>query len=137
MSQTSPVTVNLARSAPKDVAAVAVPVGTTGPVPKAVGLTRAALTAAGFEGKPGQTLVIPVAEGPATIAVGIGEANKLTRKVLRDAAAAAVRAAGPRTSLATSLADLEGVEAADAGQAVAEGALLAAYRFRGRKTDTA
>lgn len=137
MSQPSPVSVNIARSTPKDVAAVAVPVAASGTVPKAVGLNRAALTAAGFEAKPGQTLVIPAASGPATIAVGIGDAGKLTAKVLRDAAAAAVRAAGQRASLATSLADLEGVDGADAGQAVVEGALLAAYRFRGRKTDAA
>jgi leucyl aminopeptidase len=135
MSQPSPVTLTIARSAPKDVAAIAVPVAASGTVPKAVGLNRAALAAAGFEGKPGQTLVIPAADGPATIPVGIGDADKLTAKVLRDAAAAAVRAAGQRTSLAMSLADLEGVDGADAGQAVAEGALLAAYRFRGRKTD--
>ena len=134
MSQ-SPVTVQIARSTPKDVDAVAIPVAGTGTVPKAIGLNRAALNAAGFEGKVGQTLVVPSPTGPTTIAVGIGDAAKMTPKVLRDAAAAAVRVAGTRASLATSLADIEGVDGADAGQAVVEGALLAAYRFRGRKTD--
>ena len=122
MSQTSPVTVNLARSAPKDVAAVAVPVGSAGSVPKAVGLNRAALTAAGFEGKPGQTLVVPSATGPTQIAVGIGD-DGINATVLRNAAAALVRAAGKRASIATTLADLDGVEAAAAAQAVVEGAL--------------
>ena len=129
------VTVQLSRTAPKDIDAVAIPVASAGAVPKAVGLSRAALAAAGFEGKPSQTLVLPSAAGPTTIAVGIGDANKVTAKVLRDAAAAAVRAAGARASLATSLADIEGVDGADAGQAVVEGALLATYRFRGRKTE--
>src|SRR4051794_30922600 len=135
MSQ-SPVTVQIARSTPNDVGAVAIPVAASGTVPKSVGLTRAALAAAGFEGKAGQTLVIPSATEPITIAVGIGDAITLSAKVLRDAAAAAVRAAGTRASLATSLADLEGVDGADAGQAVVEGALLAAYRFRGRRTES-
>ncbi len=129
--------VQLARTAPNDVDAIAVPVASAGTVPRAIGLNRAALTASGFEGKPGQTLVIPTAAGPTTIAVGIGDAGKLSPKVLRDAAAAAVRAAGKRATLATTLADLEGVEGVDAGQAVVEGALLAAYRFNGRKTEPA
>jgi leucyl aminopeptidase len=47
-----------------------------------------------------------------------------------------VRAAGKRSSLATSLADLDGVDAKLAAQAVTEGALLAAYRYIGLKTDT-
>ena len=33
------------------------------------------------------------------------------------------------------MADIEGVDGSDAGQAVVEGALLATYRFRGRKTE--
>jgi leucyl aminopeptidase len=48
-----------------------------------------------------------------------------------------VRAAGKRTSIATSLADLEGVDAATAAQAVVEGALLAAYRYQGLKSEPA
>src|SRR3954454_10554021 len=103
MSQTPPVIVTVARSLPKDIEAVAIPIAVGGPVPKGVGLARAALVAAGFEAKAGQTLVIPNADAPTTIAVGIGEARTLTAKVLRDAAAAAVRAAGTRADLATSL----------------------------------
>ena len=131
------VDVRVARSIPQDVEVIAVPVASSGAVPKTVGLNRAALTANGFEGKAGQTLVLPSATGPTTIAVGIGDPEELSQKILRDAAAAAVRAAGKRATIATTLADLQGVDGVAAGQAVAEGALLAAYRFDGRKTEPA
>jgi leucyl aminopeptidase len=128
------VTVHIARSSPKAVEAVGVPVGVKGAVPRSIGLNRAALTAAGFEGKPGQTLVVPAATGPTQIAVGIGD-EKPTAAGLRNAAAALVRAAGKRTSMATNLADLDGVDSATAAQAVVEGASLAAYRYHGLKTE--
>jgi leucyl aminopeptidase len=66
----------------------------------------------------------------------VGEPGTITVNGLRNAAAALVRAAGKRSSLATSLADLDGVDAKLAAQAVTEGALLAAYRYIGLKTDT-
>ena len=128
------VTVHIARSSPKAVEAVGVPVGVKGAVPRSIGLSRAALTAAGFEGKPGQTLVVPSATGPTQIAVGTGD-ERLTAAGLRNAAAALVRAAGKRTSIATNLADLDGVDATTAAQAVVEGASLAAYRYHGLKTE--
>jgi leucyl aminopeptidase len=130
------VTVHLARSAPKTVESIGVAVGTKGGVPRSLGLNRAALAAAGFEAKPGQTLVLPSATGPTQIAVGIGD-DRLTAPGLRNAAAALVRANGKRASMATNLADLEGVEAASAAQAVVEGAALAAYRYDGLKTEPA
>ena len=65
-------TVELARSVPKHANAVGVPVGTSGAVPRSLGLNRQALAAAGFEGKLGQTLVVPAAEGPTQVAVGVG-----------------------------------------------------------------
>ena len=45
------VTVESVRSIPKTVEVIGVPVGTTGAVPRQLGLSRAALTAHGFEGK--------------------------------------------------------------------------------------
>ena len=129
------VTVQLSRSLPSKVDAVGVPVATTGLVPRSLGLSRAALEKAGFEGKPGQTLVLPSATGATQIAVGIGEPNSLSTTVLRNAAAAVVRAAGKRATIATTLADLAGVDATKAAQAVVEGALLAAYRFAGIKKE--
>ncbi|CAN5503172.1 leucyl aminopeptidase [soil metagenome] len=129
------VTVQLSRSVPTKVDAIGVPVAATGVVPRSLGLSRAALEKAGFEGKPGQTLVLPAATGPTQIAVGIGDLKALSTTVLRNAAAAVVRAAGKRATVATSLADLDGVDATKAGQAVVEGALLAAYRYAGIKKD--
>ena len=57
------VTVESVRSIPKTVEVIGVPVGTTGAVPRQVGLSRAALTTHGFEGKVGQTLVEALEEG--------------------------------------------------------------------------
>ena len=128
------VTVHIVRSTPRAVDSIGVPVGSSGPVPRSLGLNRAALTAAGFEGKAGQTLVLPSANGPTQIAIGIGD-DKLSVSGVRNAAAALVRASGKRATIATALADLEGVEAAAAAQAVVEGALLAAYRYHGLKTE--
>jgi len=128
-------TVQLLRTVPTRVDAIGIPVGTTGVVPRSLGLSRAALEKAGFEGKPGQTLVLPSATGSTQIAVGIGELTSLSTTVLRNAAGAVVRAAGKRATVATTLADLAGVDAAKAAQAVVEGALLAAYRYAGIKKD--
>ena len=75
-----------------------------------------------------------VGHRPTQIAVGIGD-EKPTAAGLRNAAAALVRAAGKRTSMATNLADLDGVDSATAAQAVVEGASLAAYRYHGLKTE--
>ncbi|MGZ7035995.1 MAG: M17 family peptidase N-terminal domain-containing protein, partial [Ilumatobacteraceae bacterium] len=130
------VNVHIARATPRTAETVGVPVAASGAVPRNLGLNRAALVAHGFEGKPGQTLVLPSANGPTFVAVGIGD-DRLTAAVLRNAAAAMVRAVGKRTSIATSLADLDGIDAATAAQAVVEGALLAAYRYQGMKSEPA
>ncbi len=130
------VNVHIARATPRTSETVGVPVAASGAVPRTLGLNRAALAAHGFDGKPGQTLLLPSAGSPTHIAVGIGD-DRLTAAVLRNAAAAMVRAAGKRTSIATSLADLDGVDAATAAQAVVEGALLAAYRYQGLKSEPA
>ncbi|MFZ4720214.1 MAG: leucyl aminopeptidase [Ilumatobacteraceae bacterium] len=126
-------TAALARTYPRTANAVGVPVATTGPVARSLGLSRAALAAHGFEGKAGQVLVVPSATGPTQIAVGVGAPGSLTPQVLRNAAAALVRAASKHAVVATSLADLDGVEPAAAAQAVVEGGLLAAYRYAGIK----
>lgn len=127
--------IEVVRSASKTADAVGVPVATTGPVPRSLGLSRAALTANGFDGKSGQTLVVPAAEGPAQIAVGIGKAGELDINGLRSAAASFARAAGKRAHLATTLADLADVDAAAAAKAAVEGVALANYRYVGQKND--
>jgi leucyl aminopeptidase len=129
------VAVHLSRSVPKAVDVVGLPVATSGPVPRSLVLNRGQLAAHGFEGKVGQTLVVPAAGGSTHVAVGIGAPGALTVAELRTAAAALCRAAGKRSSLATTLADITDVDATSAAQAVVEGVLLAAYRFHGLKSD--
>jgi leucyl aminopeptidase len=129
------VIIDIVRSAPRSAEVIGVPVGTKGAVPRAVGLSRALLEAHGFEGKPGQTLVVPSAAGATVIAVGIGDPGELTPADLRDAAAALTRAVGKRASLSTTLADHPDIEAGTAAQAVAEGALLAAYKYTGYRSE--
>ena len=99
------------------------------------------LVALGFDGAAGTTVRVrvPGEGGPRTVlVVGLGPAARCTRDVLRRAAGTAVRAAGDVMSLATDLAALpavpdatgpDSVAPAAVLRAVAEGALLGAYRF--------
>ncbi len=105
-----------------------------GAVPRQLGLSRAALEANGFEGKSGQVLALPSADG-VTVAIGVGDPGSATANDLRSAAAAFARTVPKHAHLATNLSDVEGVDAAAAGQAVAEGVLLASYRYTGLKND--
>ena len=124
----------MARSAPATATAVGYAVGSKGSVPRQLGMNRTALADTGFEGKPGQTLVIPSNEGT-VVAVGIGDAGELDVKGLRDAAAAFARSASKHAHLATNLADVGGVDADEAARAVTEGVLLASYTYVGLKND--
>ncbi len=135
VSRSCDVTVTTARSAPSSAGAVGVPVGPKGPVSRLLGLDRATLVASGFEGKVGQTLVVPRRDGPSVVAVGVGESSSLDTARLRDAAAAFARAASKHDHLATTLADVGEVQAGPAGQAVVEGILLARYRYGVLKRD--
>jgi leucyl aminopeptidase len=123
------VTFHTARRLPTAVDAIGLPVGTTGPVPRPLRLSRAALGALGFEAKPGQVLVLPPSGRAAPVAVGIGEPSEISAATLRTAAAAFARALGKRTTAATTLTDLAGVGASEAAQAVAEGIELGTYRY--------
>jgi leucyl aminopeptidase len=129
-----PAEVSVARSVPDTVAVVGVPVRSSGAVPRQLGMTRAALEANGFTGAVGTTLVVP---GGDVTMVAIGAGDGLDAGQLRTAAAGLARAAGKRTSLATTLvsAAADDVSVADAAQAVTEGLLLASYRYVGLKND--
>jgi len=122
-------TVEVARTAPRGIAAIGIPVATSGAVPRSLGWSRAELTAAGFEAKPGQVLTVPSAGGATLVAVGIGPASEVTAAVLRNAAAALARAVPRAESLATSLAEVAGVAPDEAAQAVTEGVRLATYKY--------
>ena len=128
------ITVESARSIPKNVEVLGVPVGTTGAVPRQVGLSRAALTTHGFDGKVGQTLTIPSTSGPTVIVVGIGDPRKVTMASVRRSAAALARAASRRASVATTIVDAVTLDARSAAQAAVEGLVLASYRYTDLKS---
>ena len=126
------VTVATARSFPSAAGACGYAVAAKGAVPRQLGMSRAALSANGFEGKVGQVLAIPHGD-VLFVAVGVGEPGEIDANGLRTAAAAFARAAVKFEHLATNLADLAGVDPDEAGRAVVEGILLAAYRYVGLK----
>lgn len=125
---------NSARSLPRSADLIGIAVGTTGPVGRQIGLSRSVLATHGFEGKIGQTLIVPKADGPTVVAIGIGDPKTFGVTEIRDAAAALARASVKRTQVATSLADASSVDARSAAQAVVEGFLLASYRYTALKT---
>ena len=130
----SAVAVSTARSAPKSATAVGWAVSTKGSVPRQLGLSRAALEANGFEGKAGQVLSVPTGDGVA-VAIGIGDPGTIDAAGLRSASAAFARAVAKHAQLAINLADVDGVDARVAAQAVTEGVLLASYRYTGLKNE--
>jgi leucyl aminopeptidase len=97
------------------------------------------LDEAGFTGKPDETLVVPVngrAAANVAVLVGLGEPAQMSTDRLRRAAAAIARSSPRARSVVTSLlAAAPEVDARTAGQALAEGFLLASYRFLAYKTD--
>jgi leucyl aminopeptidase len=90
------------------------------------------LEARGFTAKPGEVVAAPTDDGRRVVLhVGVGPASGVNPAVLRRAAGAAARAAGRAKVLTLDLArsaspDIDGAAAA---QAVAEGAVLGAYRY--------
>lgn len=112
-----------------DVEAIGVGVYTDGDVPGELGFDRAGLEDAGFTAEPGTSLVLPRAGQPDLVAVGLGDRADDGPRGLRDAAAALARAVPRRATLGLRIGDLAGVEAGEAVRALAEGALLARYRY--------
>jgi len=110
-----------------------VAVTSDGDVPDALGLTRDQLATWGFTGAAGSTFVVP-APTP-VVAVGIGASADVSTAVLRDAAAAFARTAAREPTLSTDLAAVAGLDAAEAAQAVVEGAVLGRYRYDALRSD--
>ena len=121
---------DVGHAVPVDASAVAVPVGTSGDVPAELGLSRAALLAAGFTGAVGQALPLAGDAVPELVAVGVGDPATLDAAAVRDAAAAFARAAVRHARIAAELPVLPGLDDAAAAQALVEGVLLARYRYR-------
>jgi leucyl aminopeptidase len=95
------------------------------------------LTARGFEGKPGETCVLPGSDGVLVVALGLGPAADATAATFRRAAAALSRAAARQSHLAIDVLDdlPEQVAKPVVAQAVAEGVVLGAYRYTALKSD--
>jgi pimeloyl-ACP methyl ester carboxylesterase len=81
------VTIGVVRSVPPGARAIGLPVAVDAAVPSELGLDRATLVASGFDGKVGQTLMVPRPEVLSFVAIGIGDPAKLDASKLRDAAA--------------------------------------------------
>ncbi len=119
---------NAVTTVPKTATCVGTPVTEDGDVPAELGVDRGALRAAGFKGRVGEALVIPRTGGPALVAVGCGQRGKLNANGARDAAAAFARATSEHERVAFLIPDGSG-SASLIAQAVAEGVLLARYRY--------
>ncbi|WP_296666121.1 M17 family peptidase N-terminal domain-containing protein [Demequina sp.] len=104
-------------------------VGTAGDLPEEVGIDRAALAQAGFEGKAGTSIVIPTSAGPQVLS-GAGDLDELTVDVVRDAAATAARALASTADVLTLTLPASELAVEAAVAAATEGALLARYRYR-------
>ncbi|NYD67747.1 leucyl aminopeptidase [Agromyces atrinae] len=109
--------------------ALGVLVHADGDLPAGLDLDRESLARAGFEGKAGQTLVLPLASGPLFVVVGGGARDEQTDASLRDAVAAFSRATSRFASIGFQVGSLGDVDEAAAVRALVEGAVLARYRF--------
>jgi leucyl aminopeptidase len=96
------------------------------------------MTEAGFVGKPGETLMVPVAGMGAKTAllVGVGARGEVSAATLRRAGAAIARRATSAPTVATTVASAtsKSVSAEAAAYAVAEGLALGAYQYLAFKT---
>ncbi len=98
------------------------------------GRIRSVLASGDFRGKPGETLLLYPEGGVRAVRillVGLGEERSLDAEALRCAAGTSVTQAGIRRAakLALAVPASRKLRAADAAQALAEGAVLSDYRF--------
>jgi leucyl aminopeptidase len=121
-----PLSCSASSQIPSGTSAVAVPV-LAGQAPEP--LDRAYCHSQGFSGEVGEALAAPAAEGRIMVAVGLGQS--VDAEALRQGAAAFVRSVWRNGTAAFPLGAelLRALPAAQAAQAVVEGALLAGYRF--------
>jgi leucyl aminopeptidase len=130
------ITFTASRAVPVEASVLGVPVF-AGLVPGDGGVVEidtAYLAAVGFEGKPGQSQVMPADDGGTVVALGFGEAEKVTPEMFRRAGAALAKAARRATDVAVVLGST-GVEPVVAARAMAEGIGLAAYSFTAYKSE--
>ncbi len=130
-------TVTLAATPPRGASAIDIPTPSTA-VSKLPADKKRAAKLQGFEGKPGQALVLAGnGSGPVEVLVGLGKPSEITIDRIRQAAAAYARAVSKHEHVACTLAaGIGGVEATAAIPAVTEGMRLATYRFTTYKADS-
>lgn len=112
--------------------AIAVFVSGTGTLPARAGVTRAELSALGFEGKAATTFALPH-NGSLRVFVGTGD-SALTPAGVRDAVAAFTRAASKYAALSIDLRNLSDAPISEVVAAAVEGAVLARYRYEPLKS---
>jgi leucyl aminopeptidase len=129
-----PLSIELARTAPDDVDAIAV--GVVADRLEGEGIDWPFLTAQGFEGKQGDLRTLPGPSGRPLLVVGVGPADRLDAKVLCSVAGTVARAARRRRSLAVDLTGAIGdaVDPARAARAVVEGLVLGGYQYTSFKS---
>jgi leucyl aminopeptidase len=131
------ITAELSKALPDDVDALAVGVlaGDVEAVTGAAGVDAAFLAAQGFEAKPGDVRAVPGTDGLPTYVVGLGDPDGLDAQRVRAAVGCATRAASKVASLAVDVSAVgDRVPPAELAQAVAEGAVLGAYRYGAQKS---
>ena len=100
------------------------------------GFDAAVLEAVGFEGKADQVHLQPAESGFAGL-VGLGPAAKVTAATVRRAAAVLARSCSRHARAAVRLAEDTDLDAGSFRQALAEGAILGAYRYTEFKSGAA
>jgi len=95
---------------------------------------EAFLAEAGFEGKAGEAVLVPVGDDLAArsaLVIGLGARDEITLEVLRRAGAVLAKRATRVTNAATTLLDAapDTIDRTDAAQALAEGAVLGGYQY--------
>jgi len=133
-----PIDVSVSPQLPDDAQVLGVPVfvGRRQPDRAAVELDVSYLAERGFEGKPGEACAVPADDGSTVVALGMGNPEEVTVETFRRAGAAFAKAAWNDTRAAIAVLDTAGdVDRGVAAQALAEGAVLAAYRFTKYKNE--
>jgi leucyl aminopeptidase len=130
-----PLTLELARTAPTDLAARAI--SAVKDQHQGGEVDWVYLAGLGFDGKKGDVRSVPGADGTTTFVVGVGPAEEVDANVLRYAAGALARAAKRHASLSVDLLSAlpAGTDVVAGAQAIAEGLVLGGYQFSTFKSD--
>ncbi len=130
-----PITIELARTAPDDLAVTAI--GAVTGQAAGGGMDWGYLASAGFEAKKGDVRSLPGPNGGTTFVVGLGPAAEVDADLLRHAAGSLARAAKRHPSLCIDLLGhvAEGTSAAAGAQAIAEGLVLGGYQLSTFKSE--